>query len=81
MIHADASGAFVMAASVGNEAVVQFFLNYDISSSDCGTALCGAAANGNIQIVKLLLSHGVNVDGSHGWIYHHVGYGRVLRLL
>jgi len=79
MIHADASGAFMMAASVGNEAVVQFFLSYDISPSDCGTALCGAAANGNIQIVKLLLSHGVNVDGSHGWICHYVGGGRGLR--
>lgn len=79
MIHAGASGAFMMAASVGNEAVVQFFLSYDISPSDCGTGLCGAAANGNIQIVKLLLSHGVNVDGSHGWIYHYGRRGQILR--
>ncbi len=79
MIHADTSGAFIMAASVGNEAVVQFFLGCDISLSDCGTGLCGAAANGKIQMVKLLLSHGVNVDGSHGWIWHSEDYGWVWR--
>lgn len=70
LIHADTSKAFTMAASVGNEAVVNFFLKYDISLNDCGIGLCGAAANGKVQMVKLLLSRGVDVDGNHGWIWY-----------
>lgn len=75
MILAGTSRAFTAAASVGNEAVIRFFLSYDISLGDCGTGLCAAAANGKIQMIKLLLSHGVNVEGHHGEIYHNTSTG------
>lgn len=70
-IQKEESAAFMMAAMIGNEMLVQFWLTkYNVSAKSCAIGLCGAAANGQTQMVELLLSYGSNVDGDEGWIYH-----------
>lgn len=68
----DTSNAFILAASLGNETLLQFWLKeYNVSTRSCAIALCGAAANGHTQTVELLVSHGSEVHGDHGSIYHY----------
>ena len=70
-IEDNASAAFVVAASIGNENLVRFWLEeYNVSPKSCAIGLCGASANGQTQTVELLISYGSNVQGDHGYIYY-----------
>lgn len=71
IIEMDTSHAFILAASIGNETLVQSWLaEYNISVKSRAIGLCGAAANGQIKTIELLISHGSEIDGDHGSIHY-----------
>lgn len=75
-IQANRSTPFIIAASFGNETLIQFWLTrYNVSPKSCDVGLCGAAANGQNRMVELLISKGSNIDGDHGSIlYNEKGF-------
>ena len=78
--------ALSLAAQIGDESLVNLFLNLDV---DPGPALSAACLNGNVELVKKLIALGVNVDPESGddfdfsplsWAANH-GHADIVREL